>query len=76
MNIITTTHTVLRWTKRDTFDDCYQELRRTTRVFGIPVWTTTIDREDVPSWALIQRACTGSTEWESRLFKQYEHLLS
>ena len=73
MKIIAITHRVRRWTQQDCTG--FQVLERTTRVLGIPVWRSEIDREDVPSWAFIQRACLGGTEWESRLFKQYAHLL-
>lgn len=73
MSIITATHRVRRWTRQDFTG--FQVLERTTRVLGVPVWRSEIDREDVPSWAYIQRACLGYTEWKSRLFNEYTHLL-
>lgn len=72
--MITTRHRVRRYTRND-FSG-YQVLFRERWLFGrLRVWITEIDREDVPSWAFIQRACLGSTDWESRLFNQYAHLL-
>jgi len=53
-----------------------QRLERVTQAFGVPIRVKVIDEEDVPSWALIALACLGSTDWESRLFKQYDHLLN
>lgn len=74
MKFATTNHRVLRWT-RDDFSG-YQVLQRVTRIFGVTVWIAEIDREDVPSWASIQRATLGSTDWESRLLSQYAALLT
>ncbi|MBG9993424.1 MULTISPECIES: hypothetical protein [Gammaproteobacteria] len=74
MKIIATTHRVRRWTRSDCTG--FQVLERVTRVLGMPIWCREIDREDVPSWAFIQRACLGETDWESRLFKDYAHLLA
>ncbi|AZR95124.1 hypothetical protein BBB39_16200 [Bordetella trematum] len=66
-------HRVLRFTRSDLTG--FQVLYRDRLLFGrIRVWRTEIDREDVPSWAFIAQACLGSTDWESRLFKEYAHL--
>lgn len=72
--MIAVTYRVLRYTNRHDFDS-YQVLQREMRIFGICVWRTEVDREEVPSWAIIQRACLGSTDWESRIFKQHANLL-
>ena len=32
----------------------------------VRVWFKEIDREDVPSWATIQCATLGSTDWKSK----------
>ena len=64
--MITHTHRVVRWVSRTDIVDCYQVLLRDTHIFGIRIWSREIDREDIPSWASIQRACLGWTEWRSR----------
>lgn len=69
MSLITTTHRIRRWTRGDFTG--FQRLQRVTRILGIPIWIETIDEEDVPSWAFIQKACLGHTDWESRLFRQH-----
>lgn len=56
---------VQRWTRRNEFGG-FQQLLKEWRVFGVKVWTTEIDREDVPEWAAIQSGCLGSTEWVSK----------
>ena len=73
LTILTTRYRVRRWTRQDCSG--YQRLEWVVSLFGCPVFFWAIDQEDVPSWAYIQRACLGFTEWESRLFKQYSHLL-
>lgn len=60
---------MLRYTNRHNFDG-YQVLVRETRLFGVRIWSREIDREEVPSWASIQRATLGYTDWRSR-FAQY-----
>lgn len=74
MSIVTTTHHVMRYSNRAEFA-AVQRLERHVQVLGVTVWVDELDSEDVPSWALIERACLGSTEWKSRLLKQYAHLL-
>lgn len=72
MAMVTIFHRVRRWTRGDFTG--WQVLERVTCVCGVPIWSKEIDREDVPSWAYIQRACLGHTEWKSRLFEQYADL--
>lgn len=74
MAILTQTYHITRYASRKDFSG-YQVLTRITRVLGIPIWVREIDREDVPSWATIQRMCLGYSEWRSRLFEQHGHLL-
>lgn len=69
MRLITTTYRIRRWTRADLTG--FQRLQRVTRLLGIPVWIKTIDEEDVPSWAFIQKACLGYSDWKSRLFRQH-----
>ena len=47
-----------------------QRLERAIRLFGVCVWRTVIDEENVPAWAEIQAATLGSTEWRSK-FAEY-----
>lgn len=75
MKLITTTHTCLRYRKRQEFE-AWQVVERQTRFLGFVIWSREIDREGVPSWALIQKATLGSTEWRSRLLNQYEKELA
>lgn len=63
--ILTSKVRVQRWTRRNEFGG-FQQLLRDWFVFGKKVWTTEIDREDVPAWAEIQAACFGWTEWKSK----------
>lgn len=35
------------------------------------VWSIEIDREDVPSWAFIQQACLGSTDWVNPIWARH-----
>lgn len=72
--MITITHDIYRRRNRHNWEELWL-LKREYRVFGIIVWRTIIDSEVAPSWAMIQRNCLGSTDWESRLFKQYRNLL-
>ncbi len=71
--MITTAYRVRRWTRQDFTG--YQVLERVTRILGIAVWVSEVDREDVPSWAAIQSGALGFTDWKSRLFDQYADLL-
>lgn len=72
--LIITHHKVVRYTRNDLTG--YQALFCDRLLFGKwRIWRTELDREDVPSWAFIASACLGYTDWESRLFKQYAHLL-
>lgn len=50
----------------------YQVLKQQWRLWGILIWSKTLDREDIPAWASIQKACFGYTEWKSK-FAQYMH---
>lgn len=74
MKILSITHHVRRFRSRTEFVE-YLVVHRVVRLFGIRIWTTEIDRENVPSWAQIQRCCLGYTDWESRLFEQHKQLL-
>lgn len=73
MMLLATTHRVRRWTRQDFTG--IQRLERVTKVLGITVLVRVLDAEDVPSWATIQRACLGYTDWESRIFAQHADLL-
>lgn len=74
IKLITTSYRVRRWTRQDFTG--YQVLERVTCVLGLPVRVSKIDREDVPGWVAIQRGALGFTDWKSRLFREYAHLLS
>lgn len=72
--LITIRHRVLRYTRQDLTG--YQILVRQWLIFGkVKIWSKVIDREDVPDWAFIQKACLGYSDWESRLYKEYAHLI-
>lgn len=72
--LIVTLHRVRRYTRQDFTG--FQVLTRERLLLGkLRVWSAEIDREDVPSWATIDKACLGSTDWKSRLLDQYGHLL-
>ena len=47
-----------------------QRLVRIYRLLGVKVWTSILDEEDVPLFAVIQVATLGSTEWRSK-FREY-----
>lgn len=51
-----------------------QSLTKSWWVCGFPIWVSVVDSEEIPSWANIQRATLGSTDWTSRLWKQYATL--
>ena len=51
------------------------QLREVTSLWGVPVWSRILDREDYPVWAFINQCCTGSSGWQSRLREQYKELL-
>ena len=45
----------------------HQDLVHVYYVFGIKVFTRVLDREEIPSWALISWACFGDTSgWKSK----------
>lgn len=69
MRVLTSRTEVLRYTKRYAFGG-EQRLVRRWYLFGLRIWTTVLDTEEVPAWAEIQLAALGSTEWESK-FKEY-----
>ena len=48
----------------------YQQKVRITRFLGIPIWTTILDSEEVPSFAWIQAGAFGETEWRSRILRE------
>lgn len=73
MRLLNTTHRIRRWTFRDFTG--IQKLECVTKLLGLTVFVWEVDREDVPSWATIQIATLGSTDWKSRLFSQYADLL-
>ena len=62
---LTTTMRVQRRSYRKEFGG-FQQLLKEWRLFGVNVWTTEVDREDVPAWAEIQLGALGSTEWRSK----------
>lgn len=64
--IFTTDTVALRYTLRDSFGG-YIALKRRYMLFGHVIWSTELEREDYPSWAHIQRATLGYTDWVSKL---------
>ncbi|MDD5325894.1 MAG: hypothetical protein PHR71_11415 [Polaromonas sp.] len=72
--MITRTYRIRRWTRQDFTG--LQVLEQVTRVFGFAIKVSEIDREEVPGWAAIQRGALGYTDWKSRLFYEYSHLLN
>ena len=49
----------------------YNLLRKRWMIFGKTVWITTLDREEVPSFVWIRRACLGDDGgWKSRFTDQ------
>jgi hypothetical protein len=71
--MLKTIHRIRRWTRRDFTG--LQKLERVTLLLGVAVFIWEVDREDVPAWATIQQASLGCTDWQSRLFHQYQNLL-
>ena len=69
MPLVTIEMRVRRYSNRHDFTG-FQVLQRVTKILGVTVCVREIDREEVPSWAAIQSACLGSTEWKSRLLVQ------
>lgn len=67
--LLTSSMCVRRYLNRSDFTG-YQTLVRTWRLLGVPVFSWTVAREDVQSWASIQLATLGHTEWKSR-FKEF-----
>jgi hypothetical protein len=53
------------WPSRDT-----QELVRRYFICGMCFWTTVIDIEEIPSWAVIELVTLGFSDWQSR-FAEY-----
>lgn len=43
-----------------------QVLEKVWTLFGWPVWTKEIDREEVPPHVLIEVGALGSTDWRSK----------
>jgi len=76
---ITTKMEVVRWRNRPKSHDGYllndEEYRQWLVLEKHYIWrgrtilVREIDREDVPTWAWIQRATLGSTDWQSRFTK-------
>lgn len=54
-----------RWPSGDT-----QELQRRYFLWGICIWSRTLDVESIPPWAVIQLETLGYTDWVSR-FSDY-----
>jgi hypothetical protein len=71
--IIRSTYRIRRWTFNDFTG--LQKLECVTKLLGITVFVSEVDREVVPSWVTIQLATLGSSDWKSRLFEQHAHLL-
>ena len=72
--MLTTTYRIRRWTNRVDLTGV-QKLERVTKLLGITIFVWVLDTEEVPSWAFIQRATLGRSDWESRLFREYSKLL-
>lgn len=64
-----TTYVVERYSSRTEFTSV-QLLVAKTKVGRFTIYRRTIDRETVPSWALIEVAALGSTNWRSK-FAEY-----
>ncbi len=47
-----------------------QQLVKQWRLFGRVIWTRVLDEEDVPTFAVIECSCLGSTNWRSK-FAEY-----
>ena len=47
-----------QWTK--------QKLVKKYRIFGLVFWTEVLDVEDVPEFAVIEKAAFGETRWKSK----------
>jgi hypothetical protein len=69
MSIIKESYRVMSYRSRTSFEG-YQILLKEWSIFGLKVWSSEIDREDVPSWVYIQQATLGSTDWKSK-FSEY-----
>jgi hypothetical protein len=66
MKIITTRQRVLRYDHVTDFK-AYQILYKYYYIFGIKFFQVELDKEDIPSYALIARACFGDTSgWRSK----------
>ena len=72
MKIITTEVVVRRFSDRFSFES-EQRLTKEYRLFGLKIWSTVLDTEEVPTWASIQVGCLGYTEWISKFSKYIDH---
>jgi hypothetical protein len=43
-----------------------QVLEKVWTLFGWPIWTKEIDREEIPAHVLIELGAMGSTDWKSK----------
>jgi hypothetical protein len=70
MKLITTRYRAWKHTRQDLTG--YTVIKRQHRLFGwLLIWSVEIDREDIPSWAFIQRACLGSTDWVNPIWARH-----
>lgn len=53
------------WGYSEPSDHYEQIIWKVYYLFFIPIWFKILLIETVPSWAIIQRACLGSTDWKS-----------
>lgn len=65
MDLLKKSFVVKAYRNKNAFEG-YQVLLQEYRIFGIKVWSVEIDRETVPSFAYIQHATLGSTDWKSK----------
>lgn len=65
MSLLKKTFIVKSYRNKNSFEGI-QVLFKEYRIFGIKVWSIEIDRENVPSFAYIQHATLGSTDWKSK----------
>lgn len=74
--MITTRYTLKRYLRRHRQYESYQVLLRERLIGDHVIWTTEIDREEVPTWATLELGLMGRTKWRSRLVEQHSALLN
>lgn len=65
MALIQSSKKVVRFSSRTKWA-ARQVLYQEYRLFGVRVWRTKLDEEEVPAWALIEAGALGSTDWRSK----------